>query len=204
MPTAKHPAKPAYNDPQELYPAYNPTTQTWDDLQEGAVEILGYDHLKDEDLDALAGVPFMITQVVFRPSDMTSRKNYVTVQAVIAPKEVLEKRHVKTDNIPFDAEDQVLFNDGSTGIYRQIVAILAAREMIILPEPINPQGKAGESSYDLAPDEWQDIAFGNMQYSETGQAIYTANLRVFCKRGIRISDGYENEWTKDGKTRYLA
>ena len=183
---------------------YNPVSDSWDDLTQGADEILGHDLAKDEILDALEGVPFMITRLTFRTSDVGNRKNYVTCECVIAPRELLERRRVNLATLPFDAGDHVVFNDGSTGIYRQMVAYLHAKGFIALPDPVVQNGKAGESSYDLSPSEWADVNAGDMRYTESGEAIYIADVRILAKRGIRVSDGYENEWTKDGKTRYLA
>lgn len=182
---------------------YNPASDTWDDLYNEADEVLGHDLLKNEILDSLEGVPFLITRVIFRPADVASRESYVTCEAIIAPENVLKTRRVNLQTLPFDPGDHVVLNDGSTGIYRQIVAYLYSRGYIGLPEPIVPEGKANESSFDLPPDKWTEVHGGDLRYTPSGETVYSANIRLLAKRGIRISD-YENEWTKDGKTRYLA
>lgn len=197
--TTKSPAVPVV---QEFEPLN--ANASWEEATYGADEILGHDLAKDELLDALEGVPFLIHRVYFRPSEVSGRKNYVTCEAKIADRTLLERRHVRVDSLPFDPGDLVVFNDGSTGIYRQVVAYLHGKGFIALPDPVVVRGKYGECSYDLPPDEWANIFAGDLRFTPLGEAVYTANIRLFAKRGIRISDGYENEWTKDGKTRYLA
>lgn len=194
---------------------YNPAQDSWDDLARGADEILGHDLAKDEILDSLENVPFMITRVIFREADAGHRESYVTCECVIAPANILAKRRVNMQALPFDPGDHVVFNDGSTGIYRQVVAYLHAKGFIALPDPVRITGEGArwnekesrmeyECSYDLPPDAWQNIHAGDLRFTENGRAIYVADVRLFAKRGIRISDGYSNDWTKDGKTRYLA
>jgi hypothetical protein len=200
---AKVPEPMAFGD-VETPRRYNPVTDSWDTLLQEADEVLGHDLAKDEILDALENVPFLITRVTFRPSDMGIRKNYVTCECVVASRDLLERRRVNLATLPFDPGDHIVFNDGSTGIYRQIVAYLYGKGFIALPDPVVANGKAGESSFDLPPDKWADMHAGELRYTPTGDAIYIADVRILAKRGIRISDGYENEWTKDGKTRYLA
>lgn len=189
--------------------------ESWEEMTQGADEILGSDLARDELLDALEGVPFMIYRMTFRPSDAGHRVSYVTCEVQVGPKELLMKRRIDLTTLPFDPGDHVVFNDGSTGIYRQAVAYLHAKGFIALPDPVVPNGHGatwnkdkGEMeyvcSYDLPPTMWQDINAGRLYYDEHGDPIYIAEVRCFAKRGIRISDGYKNEWTQDGKTRYLA
>lgn len=187
---------------------YNPALHTWDDLSGAADTVLGADLVSTDEalFDALVGVPFLITRVVYRPSEYgtSQERNYVSVEAVIAPEHILKRRRVNTEGLPFDPESQVVFNDGSTGIARQITAYLYATGRISLPDPIHAEGKAGESSYDLPVSQWPDVHAGELRFTPTGQAVYICDVRLSCPRGIRISDGYDFEGGKDGKTRYLA
>jgi hypothetical protein len=192
------PAVPAVQTPAP----YNPVKDDWNTAIAGADEVLGHDLARDELLDALEGVPFLITRVTFRKGDYAA--HYVSCECVIAPKDMLERRRVNLATLPFDAGDHVVFNDGSTGIRRQIVAYLYGKGYIALPDPVVIEGKAGECSFDLSPGEWADISAGDMRFDTDGSAVYQADVRILAKRGIRISDGYSNEWTQDGKTRYLA
>ncbi len=199
-------------------PEYNPALETWQDLTGSADEIVGKELAKDELFDALKGVPFLITKVIFRrgtkrqlPKGLaekfgTDEKTFafVSCEAVIAPEDVLKRRRVNIENLPFDANGQIIFNDGSTGVYRQIVVYLTAIGAIELPEPIVQGGKHGECSYDLPPSDWEAVNRGIVSYDEDGWANYEINVRLSCPRGIRLSE-YETDYSPDGgKTRYLG
>lgn len=214
--TTKSAVKASENSVQEPE-VFDPAKVTsWDVALRDADEILGHDLAKEELLDALEGVPFLITRMTFREADTgLARESYVTCEVLLAPQPVMERRRVNLAMLPFDPGDMIVFNDGSTGIYRQCVKYLSAKGFISLPEDLAMEGpgpsfnkEKGESEYvcvyDLPPDKWTDVHAGDMRYEPSGRALYTVNVRCFAKRGIRISDGYENEWTKDGKTRYLA
>lgn len=200
---------PAVRPEVEEIETYNPALHSWDDLATGADSVVGADLVSGDNwelFDALAGVPFLITRVFYRPSGFgtTSEGNYVSVEAVIAPEAVLIKRRINLDTLPFEPGSQIVFNDGSTGIARQITEYLSVTDRIVLPEPIVKGGKRGESSYDLPVSKWTDTRVGDMRFTPSGEAVYVCDVRLSCPRGIRISDGYENDFTKDGKTRYLA
>lgn len=201
-----------------VIPDYNPALETWEDLIGASDQVMGKDLARDELFDALMGVPFLITKVVFRkgtkralPKSLaekfgTDEKtfSYASCEAVIAPLEVLKRRRVNTDELPFEPGDQIVFNDGSTGVYRQIVAYLTATGTIELPEPIIEGGKHGECSYDLPPQDWAAVNAGQIVFDEAGWADYTVNVRLSCPRGIRLSE-YETDYSPDGgKTRYLG
>lgn len=209
--TTKSPAK--QDAPLEPMP-YNPIADDWDTLTEGADEVLGHDLAKDAILDALVGVPFMITRVTFQESDKGHRENYVTCECVIAPRDQLERRRVNLSTLPFDPGDHVVFNDGSTGIYRQIVAYLYGKGFISLPDPVVNAGHSPtwnkdrgameyECSFDLPPSQWADVNAGEMRYTPSGTGFYQANVRILAKRGIRLSE-YDSEEYGEAKTRYLA
>lgn len=200
------------NGPVEAMP-YDPNV-SWEEAIAGADQVLGHDLAKEEILDALEGVPFLITRMTFHAGEAGQREAYVSCEAQLAPRAEMERRRVSLATLPFDPSDLVVFNDGSTGIYRQCVAYLHAKGFIALPEPVRPEGKGPiwdmpkgemiyECSYDLPPLKWAEIHAGDLRYTPDGQPQYTVNVRCLAKRGIRISE-YENDWTKDGKTRYLA
>lgn len=190
-------------------PRYDPATYPgdvgWESLLSEADEVLGYDLAKEELFDALEGVPFMITRVTLRPGITRNnvKANYTSAECVIAPEATLKRRRVNMETMPFEPGELVLFNDGSTGIHRQIVQYLEAKKFISLPE--GPDGgKMGESRFDVPVAEWTDIRYGELRFTEQGDAVYTADIRLFCKRGIRRSE-YDNDYTETGSvTRYLA
>lgn len=188
--------------------------QSWEMATRDADVVLGHDLAKGEILDALEGVPFLITRLSFREADTIARGSYVSCECQVAPQAILEKRRVNFSQLPFDPGELVVFNDGSTGVYRQMVAYLHQKGFITLPDPVTGSGNGPrwdekgkkviyECSYDLPPEMWKDVYAGDMRFTPAGKGEYTVNVRIFAKRGIRIST-YDNEWTQDGKTRYLA
>jgi hypothetical protein len=210
--TTKSDAAVAKNDVTEPAP-FDPN-QSWEVNTRDADKVLGHDLAKEEILDALVGVPFLITRLTFREADTIARGSYVSCEAQLAPKAEMERRRVDLTKLPFDPGELVVFNDGSTGVYRQMVAYLQAKGFITLPDPISANGDGPRwddkqkkviyaCTYDLPPEEWSGVNAGEMRYTPSGKGEYTVNVRILAKRGIRISE-YENDWTKDGKTRYLA
>lgn len=173
-----------------------------------ADEKIGFDLLEDELFDELVGVPFGIMRGTFRPGNVNAATKrlgaYVSLEGRIGNEEQLARRKVDMSRKPFEAGSLIVVNDGSTGIYRDFVKYIAGKEYIKLPDPIVESGPSGSCSYDLRPDEWADIYVGDGYGDENGFVHYSVNVKLWCPRGIRISDGYSNEYTKDGKTRYLA
>lgn len=119
----------------------------------------------------LIGVPHIITSVSFRPVDAKNARDFVSVEAV-------------------DVNDlAIVYNDGSTGIRRQIVAYLTSHGQF--PADTDPdnviagiKGALGES-----------VAF---EFSNDGAGIPT----LAVPRGLRVSD-YESEYGP-ARTYYLA
>src|SRR5215469_13336995 len=120
-PAAKTEAVPE-NVPLE--PGRFDPNQSWDMATRDADQVLGHDLAKDEILDALVGVPFLITRMTFHPGEAGKREAYVSCEVQLAPRPEMERRRVNLAMLPFDPGELVVFNDGSTGVYRQCVAYL--------------------------------------------------------------------------------
>lgn len=197
--------KPAIRETVQEPALFDPNAVDWDSLYAESDVVRGYDLAKDKLFDALTGVPFVITRVTFRRGKVRDKRQfaYVSCETMIAPESVLAKRRVNIADLPFDPGALVVFNDGSTGIYRQIVAYLEARGFITLPEgPDN--GPHGTVRFDCPPSEWAEIHAGEASTDEDGFFTYTANIRLACPRGLRLST-YENDYNPDGSTtRYLG
>lgn len=197
--------------------------QTWEELTDGAITLPGYELLRDEDTDALVGVPMMLTKASFRSG--ISRKGkpnyseqhpvnaYVSIEARLAPAFDIRKINQARKNnglaeitdisqLPFDPDAHVVINDGSTGIYRQMVALLATANYIDLPDG-ELAGAHGETILDLTPGEWSEIRAGSAQYDDDGFLTAEFDIRLFAKRGLRISE-YEWDADRKAKTRYIA
>jgi len=203
----------------------------WDQLVSGADVVLGYDLAKDELADELVGIPFMVVRMQFRPGvnrptgerdaetgrPIVKQGAYVTLSCVLAPEFNLTRINVARkasglspllalNTLPFEPNDHVVLNDGSTGLYRQSVEYLAAKEFIALSDPIVMVGPMGMCSYDAIPSEWTSINAGSAIFDEEGFLTADFPTRLFAKRGLRLSE-YANEFTAPGeqaKTRYFA
>jgi hypothetical protein len=187
---------------------YDPSFHSWNDLVDTADEILGYRLIKDEDLDTLLGVPFVITRLVYRMGEATGNGHegcYVSHECTIAPIDVLERRIKDLSKLAVEPDELVVFNDGSTGVYRQDTKYLATHGFIKLPEPVIVGGKSGESTFDLPPNKWEGVneEKGTVKLLSSGLYEYTANVRISCPRGLRLS-AYTAEGFGDAKTRYLG
>jgi hypothetical protein len=207
-------------------PKYAPPGVSFQDLANEATTLPGYELARDEDLDALCGVDFIITRVNFREG-LARRENnawltkypdhtkgaYVSLELTTNPEQSLTKvNRARSASgltpihdfsaLGFDPGDHFVINDGSTGIYRQVVASLAIDGYIILPEG-EMEGGSGQTIFDTIPEEWADVQLGDSRFDPTGFQTYAANVRIRCKHGVRISE-YESDFNPDSKTRYLA
>lgn len=189
--------------------------EDWQSLLDRSAEILGYDLAKDDSADDLVGVPFIITRVVFRPGVMRNKVQAAYVSCEIRVSPHLDLRLINTrressrlpkvvslEDLPFGPDSHVVFNDGSTGVYRDVMRTLVLQGYITLKTPLVEAGAYGESSFDSPPGEWAGIIHG--EYTDIdGFEGYAAPIAIYCPRGLRLSL-YENDYTQTGKTRYLA
>lgn len=202
-------------DSAAAFPVYQPG-EDWQTLTDNADEILGYDLAREETADDLVGVPFLITRVWFRPGVMRGKERsaYVSCECRISP--TLDVRLINSrregsrmtrladiSGLAFGPDSHVVFNDGSTGVYRQVVKYLAMKGFITLTTPIVETGSYGESSFDQSPSQWSGINGEGATPDPSGFLGYVANIRLFCPRGLRLSL-YENDYTQTGKTRYIG
>jgi hypothetical protein len=184
----------------------------WADVD--ADEVEGHDLLRDDALYDVVGVPFMGMKVIFREGVQRKgakwRDDYVSLELRVAPAQTIlaglsriQARRRSFDVPELSAEqlaslpgEQLVINDGSTGLYRQIVEYLAAKELIELPQG-DEQGEKGETIFDMPRSQWIKGA---------DEATSGIEIRLRCSRGLRYSD-YSNEFTGDNekaRTWYIA
>lgn len=184
-------------------PEYNPGIDTWDSLVTGADEAIGSELISGEAADKLIGVPMVIYKVTYRDgvkrAGSAYRDDYVSCEAVVAPREMLQGRadrgRLNLQKISVDPGEHIVFNDGSTGIYRQVTSYLHAKGLISLGPELILNGPKGETSLDLPRSQW-----------ESGADAASAGIpvRLLCPRGLRYSE-YETDYSPDGaKTRYIG
>lgn len=172
--------------------------------------------IKNADLGTLEKVPFVITHVAFRKGDITPKgadepNAYVSITATIADEPTLLKLHkfkrINLDELMFMPEEAIVFNDGSTGVKRQITEFLHQTQYIRVADDKSMKigGGAGESSFDLPPHKWNEVYAGQLQFDPDGFGLYETKLTkpIHCRRGLRSSE-YANQYTNEGVTWYLA
>jgi hypothetical protein len=175
-----------------------------------ADDVDGSDFLKDVALMELVGVPFLAYRVTFRDGIQRKgapfRDDYVSIEVHVAPEPIMRNDAARiisrrvSAKIPADSpaarpNELLGVNDGSTGLYRQIVQYLAAKGTIELPAGPTV-GEKGDTIYDLPRSAWVSGA----EVATEGIAI---TLR--CSRGLRFSE-YKNDYTGDesARTWYIA
>jgi hypothetical protein len=183
--------------------------QSYAELAATAAVLPGGDLVKG---DLLIGVPFVITAMTFRVGDYMSavtklRGAYVSIEALTGDEKAF-KRALKRGRIDeecaFDPEEEIVFNEGGTGAYRQAVQAWEGLGWITLPE--GPDGGAyGESRLDTPLAHWDLSSSAPVDYRvlDEGEPVFSAPVRLLCPRGLRVSE-YENDYTKEGRTRYFG
>jgi len=162
----------------------------WDSANATADEVKGASLIggkeNTEKLDQLLGVPFVITEVTFRQGDIRvpaktgNFRDYVSVEALVHPDYQLKFKRA-----------YIVFNDGSTGIYRQIMAYLMSRGMVQPVENLPEEGEANSTRYDVS-----------LTSNEVDSSGVSFDIRLRCPEGLRKSD-YQNDYG-DAQTWYLA
>ena len=196
---------------QELETAsgLTPAEYYWQEVTQGADRPDGADLEKGANL---IGVPMCITKAVFRQGDFLNQGItgwYVSLEALIAPASEIARAY-RRGRIPegvsltVEPGEEVVFNEGGTGVYRQIVNYLEAKGLVKINSDLPETGKWGESRYDILPPEWEVSDEAKLSLDpESGKPNVSFDIRLLCPRGLRTSK-YENEYTKQGETRYLG
>jgi hypothetical protein len=159
----------------------------WNALVSQSAEFEGYALVggreNDLTLSLLEGVPMIIQNITFRQGDITPKgqdepRDYVSLELMVSP----EFR-------PRFPRGFIVINDGSTGIYRQIIKRLARDGRIDLPG--GPEdGDANTTRYDIS------LTIDGEPFSFTG-------VNIYCPQGLRPSE-YKNPDGSDSVTWYIA
>lgn len=188
---------------------FDENVHDWNTLLQEAVGLGGADLLDKEIIDFLVGIPHIIVGVDYRQGKALKNGHdgaYVSLTAVVAPEDVMRRRYKgELSALPFDPEAVVVYNDGGTGVYRQVTKILHDKGYIKLPDPVIEGGTSGQSSYDVHPSQWEGIDNTRVRVSRDDEGEFKgihANIRISAPRGIRYSeyDGPEGE----ARTRYIG
>jgi len=182
----------------------------WQRLTADAQTVAGGDLEKG---DILIGYPMCITGATFRQGDYQNAKTgekafYVTLETTIGPANEIA-RGERRGRIPeanigaVDPGETLVFNEAGTGVYRQIVKFLAMTDRIKITSELPEEGPYGEARYDVTPASWEVDDTAEFKLDSDGNPVVAFSFKLLCPRGLRASE-YENEYTKTGKTRYIA
>lgn len=197
---------------------FNPNAGLFDSLMEGATVIQTAS--LEQDKMSLIGVPMMITRVTYRPKAVKTERGFVSVEAVIGDVPHIEQAIrrgwipgvERLADFPFTPEELIVFNDGSTGIRRQLTMLLqSARKLDI--GPYEPAGNTAgvDPAFDRDWSEWNVFATSskqNIDVDSQGNTVQIdvpdfTDLRIFATHGLRVSN-YTAAGVGDATTFYLA
>lgn len=139
------------------------------------------------DQEALLNVPFVIVGVTYRPgiSRDEQETNYVSIECVVGSIQRLrgleQVNALRVDALKVHPNETVVFNDGSTGVARQITSFLHQVGLVDIGRITESGGPMGKSSYDRHISRWV-----------IGEAQAVEGIRQFpllrCPRGLRASE----------------
>jgi len=172
---------------------------SFEDLISGATVIDS--PVLEKDKLRLCGFPHVITKVSYRPGVMNKtsgiRQDYVSVEAIAAPQAYIDEA-LKRNWIPEDVRDtiphageRIVYNDGSTGIKRQLTHILWSKGLLKLAG--DPQVMA---DFDAPYSTWEsfeqtaemnDADGGKFTVPEFSTEPDGRPLAIFPHHGLRAS-----------------
>lgn len=183
-----------------------------------AAEVRGF-RLVDQ--SALEMVPFVIVGIhvrdgVKRPGPTGYLPtNYLSVECVTADETTLSRLIRQNgvsqmgslvnsvDSLSVRPNEMVVFNDGSTGVARQLVTFLHMTNRINVGDTSKPNGVMGESSFDRYHGDWVSGGRNLGDDNAPDPAFYGSPL-LKCMRGLRYSE-YQAEATgAEARTWYLG
>lgn len=198
----------AIPDPEENLPVNSDASQlSFDQLMGDAPVLHTFDSEDLIDKSHLLGIPFAITEVSFRPTEVPDPTNpkksiksdYVSVVGRTGSEAWLDKA-AAAGRIPnytdwreigvIEPNQRIVFNDGSTGVRRQLVKILHENGLINVGGDVDAKGNR---DYDRRIHEWDDAEFDEDGTADTVtiNKVYGAMtsgplvIRVF--KGLRVS-----------------
>jgi len=162
-----------------------------------------------EDKMLLIGVPHIIIGVTYQMPTPARPRGYVSLRGFIANAEKLAEARSRRwipGECPFSPEERIVYNDGSTGIRRQITELLDKWNLIdVGNDDFEPSADCG-SKYDLPWTDWRSFDQVEVQGENMVPGItknHNGNLFTLnVARGLRVSE-YSNDKVDDAKTFYL-
>lgn len=186
---------------------------SYDELMEmESLRIQGLTLISKEEM---LGVPHIITRVTYW-MPKKDQKGMVSVEATIGGiphlERAIQRRWIpnveNADQLRIDPNERVVYNDGGTGIRRQITMMLESLKLLDVGDNDNQTPER----FDRPWTEWENFAEHRYQSKEigtvpsfsrhTGADGVERALIIRCDRGLYLS-AYSNEYTDEGETFYL-
>lgn len=176
--------------------------------------------------EILIGVPFVITGITYQavpvaPKGKDQPRGFVSVEATIgdvpALSRAVQRRQVPNVNaveeLAVDPEERIVFNDGSTGIRRQLTNLLDSFDIITVGgTPTGdrrtdkrfdtPWSIGDKVQWESAGEQWRDQG-DNPPVPYICQNHNGNALLIPARRGLRVSQ-YSDELFGDAETYYLG
>lgn len=171
--------------------------------------------------DELIGVPHIITKVTYW-QPLAGRIGHATCEATLASPEYLSRAIGRgwipnvsnVSDLRIEPNERIVYNDGSTGIRRQLTQLFHHRGAI----DVGHEDVQDDSRFDTPWPDWESFTETRRQSAAAGdvpcvskvlvstsadrEAVYKP-LILRADRGLRVSE-YANEFTDDGRTFYLG
>lgn len=142
----------------------------------------------------LEAIPHVITSI--RYQEYKNDRGYVSIEATVADESTLFKAENRIPGV--NAEERVVYNDGSTGIRRQITKMLHTMGLIVVAGNV-----ADDSAFDIGFLDWKTYPgreSGDLPYFRRNPR--GGPLLIWVRRGLQVSK-YSNDHG-DAETWYLA
>ncbi len=167
----------------------------------------------EQDKMSLIGVPMVITRVTYRPRAAKMERGYVSVEAVIG-----DVPHIlqavtrgwipgveRIVDFPFSPEELIVFNDGSTGIRRQLTFLLHGAGELNIGKYKETSRVGVDSAFDRDWSQWESFKTATIQKVNDAEIEIPdfQGLQIFAPHGLRVSE-YTADGVGDATTFYLA
>lgn len=160
----------------------------------------------EQDKKLLLGVPMCITRVTYRPKGKVQERGYVSVEAtigdVVSIRQAIRRGWIPNvttmEDFLYGPEERIVFNDGGTGIRRQLTMLLHATGKLNVGDIVD------DGTFDIDWSEWTSFdSVGTQKVNDVEMEIPDfRGLRIGATRGLRVST-YDMDGT-DAETFYLS
>lgn len=160
----------------------------------------------------LLGVPHIITRVTYwTPPKDPKQMGMVSVEAVVGDipslMRAIERKHVphvdEMRQLQVDPEERIVYNDGSTGVRRQLTQMFQAFGII----DVGGSPEDGDARFDRRWTDWDSFSQTRPQGDDIEVPSIGMNhkgrpLVIKVLRGLYVSE-YSNDYTDEGRTYYV-